>query len=78
MNAITLFTVLVSVRFLLTKAANNYNFKQLFSILIYFQMLFIPVMAKLNFQYHYSSIKGVVWCDFKFCFLLRMLQAVCA
>ncbi len=72
------YSVLASVRFLLTKAANNKNFKQLFSILIYFKMLFIPVMAKLNFQYHYSSIKGVVWCDFKFRFLFGVLQAVCA
>ncbi len=26
----------------------------------------------------FSTVKGVIWCDFKFCFLLGVLQADCA
>ncbi len=38
-----------------------YNLKRLFSILIFFKMQFIPVMAKLNFQHHYSSLNCHFW-----------------
>jgi len=42
---------------MLTKGAYLLNLQKQFTILIYFKMLFIPVMAKLNFQHHYSSLQ---------------------
>ncbi len=34
-----------------------YNNRKVFFILIHFKMQFIPVMAKLNFQHHYSNLQ---------------------
>ncbi len=60
----------------------SYNLKELYSILIHFKMLFIPVMAKLNFP-----VLGVTWsfrnhsnmlicCSTFYLLLLSMLKSV--